>query len=149
MILIDAQSYKELRCSCPPPHPSETTGITFTQAELEAAWKQMQYERNEDALRARRMLTWVCEQAGIDPKAGSFSAIGYITGISPFAKVYHFTFTHQTYGPYLYDFIDALAPHQWAKHVHGEYAGPVYEVNTPEGTYEVHFSYFDNHSTGW
>ena len=151
MIFIDAQSCKNLRCSCPPPHPSEVTGMSFTQQQLEAAWKQMEYERKQDGLQAHRMLEWVCQQAMIDPGHASLTHEGFSTmvNISPQTTTYRFIFIHQTYGPYLYDFINALSTQSWARHVRGEQSGPVYEVDTPKGTYEVHFSYFDNHSTGW
>ncbi|GEM_PF-5807906 len=149
IVIIDAERYEKLMCSCLQSPPSEQSGITFTQEQLHAAWEQMEHERNEDARRARRMLKWICGQTGINQKDGSFSSIGSVTRISPFTTTYHFTFTYQTYGPYINDFVRAFARCSWARHVKGDFSGPIYEADTPEGTYEVHFSYFDNHSSGW
>lgn len=145
------EQYQNILCpSCSELHPSAITGMNFTQEQLEAMWKQMTHERKQDSQQADRMLTWMCEQTAIDRKHASFSRSNEgVADISPWTLIYHFVLTHQTYGPYLQDFIDALTPQPWAKHIRGAPSGPVYEVVTPEGTYEVHFSYFDNHGSGW
>ena len=120
----------------------------FSQAELEEAYSQMQYERGEDADRANRMYNWVCEQAGINPASG-FVGFNMIRVVSPFPDYPDFVFVHQTYGPHLNQFVDLLKKQSWAKHVYGTSNGPVFEVQTPEGTYRVRFDYFDNHFSGY
>lgn len=150
-VIAHPERYQNLLCdSCSNLHPRVMTGMTFTQQQMEAAWKQMAYERNQDEKRAECMLDWVCQQTGIDRKDASLSWSNPHTGhISPWTAEYHFILTHQTYSPHLYQFIDALKTHAWAKHIRGSPSGPVYEVHTPEGTYEIYFSYFDNHGSGF
>jgi hypothetical protein len=146
-----AEYFKDRLCdTCEALPPSTRTGLTFTQKELEAAYQQMEYERKLDGEKAKRMFEWVCAQAEIDVKCGSpVMGESYGNVISPYPTPYYFQFTHQTYGPYLNYFTDALKKQSWARHVRGTGNGPIYEVDTPEGTYEVRFDYFDNHSCGW
>lgn len=130
--------------------PSTRTGMNFTQEQLVAAYQQMAYERRKDGEKAQKMYEWVCEQAGIDPKnGGPIEANNYNNGTSPWPIPYRIRFVHQTYGPYLNSFTEPLSAQPWARHVRGTEGGPIWEVDTPEGTYEVFFEYFDNHSAGW
>lgn len=132
----------------------------FTQEELEAAYKQMEDERNEDHSRAERMLAWVCKESGINPDHGKVAThrsdwCGWGVVVCPWETQCRFTFVTQTYGPYESYFTDLLEKQSWAKEIdpsrsiQGVRRPSQWEVVTPEGTYQVVFEYFDNHGAGY
>jgi hypothetical protein len=119
----------------------------FTQKQLEEAWEQMQADRKADAQKAQTAAKWIQDQLGFGncaPTLGHWHGHEY----GPYPAQYQLVLVHETYGPYIKDYTDALAKQSWAVSQGTNVQNPVYSVTTPQGVYTLTFEYY-NHWSGY
>lgn len=125
----------------------------FTQQQLEEAWQQMQAERHAEAQQAGMAAAWVQKEIGFgNCRASRPEHFRFGSAYGPFPIGIVMTLIHETYGPYVPDYLKVLDVATWATNtgrVKGLEKTPIYEVQTPYGNYNLEFEYFDNHFSGY
>lgn len=114
----------------------------FTPEELQAAMQQITEERIEANSNAEKAAEWLKTQLNM-PNCKCYVKAYFGTAFEDCSEP-NIILVHETYGPYLEDYINVLNS---ALCVTKE--AIFYYVDSPYGRFRITFEYFDNHCTGY